>query len=33
MMHAHLTTLHVVAQILEIFTADAPLTEQLLAGT
>lgn len=33
MLHAHLTTLHVVSQILEIFKADADLTSQLLAGS
>lgn len=33
MLHAHLTTLHVVSQILEIFAAQPELTEPLLAGS
>lgn len=33
MLHAHLTTLHVVSQILEIFAEQPELTEQLLAGS
>lgn len=33
MLHAHLTTLHVVSQILEIFAEHPELTEQLMAGS
>ncbi|MDX1297706.1 MAG: AraC family transcriptional regulator [Pseudomonas sp.] len=33
MLHAHLTTLHVVSQILEIFALQPELTEQLMAGS
>ena len=33
MLHAHLTTLHVVSMILEIFAAQPELTEPLLAGS
>jgi AraC-like DNA-binding protein len=33
MLHAHLTTLHVVSQILEIFVQQPELTEQLMAGS
>ena len=33
MLHAHLTTLHVVSLILEIFAAQPELTEPLLAGS
>jgi AraC-like DNA-binding protein len=33
MLHAHLTTLHVVSLILEIFATQPELTEQLLAGS
>ncbi len=33
MLHAHLTTLHVVSQILEIFAHQPELTESLLAGS
>jgi hypothetical protein len=33
MLHAHLTTLHVVAQILDLFAGQPELAEPLLAGS